>query len=307
MVVLSLYNESEGPLFVSRLTNVEFRVTGPDGKEVAWKGNDQVDSKSYSPSDFAVLQKYHELSVKQIISLKDGGGFVFDKLGQYSFTVKYSLEPPESFAQLAGNVKIPVGSFRSTKASFCIEACIVEPLPVHANSSQTALKAVRVFYTSLIKYRPLGIPEGRAKKSLWPLLGKRLTQELNTLEACDQDYYRRYGDILRANTYKSAIPWSEDGLFSGPNEAADVQKFAILSSRAIGKGRVDVHLRFTYGDPAVSKEHFNFDGVVTVILENNRWVVDDFVSMYENDELVRLSEGYPSDCKGDQWVGIHPY
>jgi hypothetical protein len=28
--------------------------------------------------------------------------------------------------------------------------------------------------------------------------------------------------------------------------------------------------------------------------------------MYENDELSRLSAGYP-ECKGGQWVGEKPY
>jgi len=45
---------------------------------------------------------------------------------------------------------------------------------------------------------------------------------------------------------------------------------------------------------------------MTVILESNRWVIDDFVSMYENDELLRLSDGYPQ-CKDGQWVGEKPY
>lgn len=45
------------------------------------------------------------------------------------------------------------------------------------------------------------------KESLWPLLNRRLAQALDSLQACDADYDRRYGDILKANQYKSAIPW----------------------------------------------------------------------------------------------------
>ena len=281
---------------------VDFSVIGPDGKEVPWRGKGRVASKEYSPSDFAVLERYQEISAKRIISLKEGAGFVFDKPGQYSVTAEYSLEPPEYFAPFAGGTKIPTGSFRSDKAAFCIEACIVEPLRVHSNASQSALDAVRVFYTYITRYRPIGIPQGRAKKALWPLLGKRLVQELDSLQACEDDYYRRYGDILRANQYKPATPWLEEGLFSGPIEAAGPRKFSILSSKAIGDNRVDVHLRFT-GDPA-SSDHF--DGVATVILENSRWLIDDFVAMYENDELLRLSAGY-SECKGGQWVEETPY
>ena len=305
VLVLCVRNLSKKPIFVSRLKGdefVDFSVIGPDGKEVPWRGEGRIASKEYSPSDFAVLERYQEISAKRIISLKDGAGFVFDNPGQYSVTAEYSLEPPEYFAPFAGETKIPTGSYRSTKAAFCIEACIVEPLRVHSNTSQSALDAVRVFYTYITRFLPIGIPQGRAKKALWPLLSKRLVQELNSLQACEDDYYGRHGDILRANQYKPATPWLEEGLFSGPIEAAGPRKFSILSSRAIGDNRVDVHLRLT-GDPA-SSDHF--DGVATVILENNRWVFDDFVAMYANDEMLRLSDGYP-ECKRGQWVGEKPY
>src|SRR5208283_328192 len=324
VVVLTIRNLSEGPIFVSRLTGdefVDFSIIGPDDKEVPWRGKGRIDSKEYSPSDFAVLERYQEISAKRIVSLKDGAGFVFDKPGQYSLTAEYSLGPPEYFAPFAGETKIPTGSFRSTKAAFCIEACILgpapgqnralmpEPLRVHSNVSQSALDAVRVFYTYITRYQPMGIPQGRAKKALWPLLSKRLVQELDSFQACDDDYYRRYGDILRANTYKPATPWLEEGLFSGPNEAASPMKFSILSSRAVGENRVDAHLRFTHkqayccGHPT-SYEHY--EGLVTVILENGRFDIDDFVALYENDELLRLSAGYP-ECKGGQWVGETPW
>jgi hypothetical protein len=306
-VVLDLYirNRSAGPIFVSRLKGdefVDFSIIGPDHEEVPWRGKGRIDSKEYSPSDFAVLKRYEEITAKRIISLKDGAGFVFDKPGQYSVTAEYSLGPPEYFGPFAGETKIPTGSFRSTKAAFCIEACILEPLRVHSNASQAALDAVRVFYTYITGYRPLGIPQGRAKKVLWSLLSKRLEQELDSFQACENDYYQRHGDILRANHYKPETPWLEEGLFSGPNEAAGPMKFTILSSEAIGENRVDVHLRFTLKQT----NSYDYEGVVTVIQESNRWVIDDFVSMYENDELIRLSDGYP-ECKGGQWVGETPY
>ena len=310
--MLSIYNWSEEPIFVSRLKTdefVDFKIIGPDGKEVPWRGERRSNSDAHSPTDFAVLEKYHEISAKRTVSLKDGAGFVFDKPGEYFVTAEYSLGPPEHFAPFAGGTKIPSGTFRSTKAGFCIEACILQPLRVDSNVPQSALDAVRVFYTRITRYQPLGIPYGTAKKALWPLLSRRLAAELESFQACDDDYYRRYGEILRANTYKPATPWLEDGLFTGPNDAADPIKFSILDSRAAGENRVDVHLRFTqkddgYGHPP---SYYFAEGVVTAVLENNRWVIDDFVAMYENDELRRLSDGYPEACKGGRWVGERPY
>jgi hypothetical protein len=34
-------------------------------------------------------------------------------------------------------------------------------------------------------------------------------------------------------------------------------------------------------------------------------VIDDYLAMYENDELTRLSDGYP-ECKNGQWVEEKP-
>ena len=300
VIVLQLYSRSEQPFLVSRALGdefVSFKAIGPDGNEVPWQSEARAGSKEYSPSDFAVLGQYKEISASRIISLKDGVGFAFNEPGQYLLTAEFSMGTPGTFAPFEGQAKTPTGSFRSTVA-FCIEACILEPLQVRSNTPRSALDAVRAFYTYITKYQQLGIPYGREEKALRPLLSKRLAQQLESLEACDRDYYRRYGEILRANTYKPATPWLEDGLFTGPNDAATPRAFRILSSRAIGENRVNVELSFT--------TDFDFEGVVTAILENNRWVIDDYVAMYENDDLRRLSAGY-SDCRGGQWVGETPY
>lgn len=313
---LEIYNGSAEPIFVSRLKGnelVKFSVTGPDGKDVPWQGQGRTDHKAYSSSDFAVLQPYHLVNADRIISLNDGAGFVFDKTGQYSATAEYSQAPAQSFAPSAAGAKVPTGSFRSTKTAFCIEVCVLGPSTsqVHNNASHEALEAVRVFYTYITKYQPLGVPQGRAKRALWPLMSKRLAHELDSFQACDDDYYRRYGAVLKANQYKPATPWLEEGLFSGFNEAATPMKFAILDSKTLGENRADVHLGFTYeqtyccGDPT-AYEHY--EGVVTVILENNRWLIDDFVALGSG-SLLRLSDGY-SECKGGQWVnsnGEPPY
>ena len=302
VIVLQLYSLSEQPILVSRLWGdefVSFKLIGPDGNEVPWQGEARAGSKGYSPSDFTVLGQYRQIDANRTISLRDGAGFVFEKPGQYTLTAEFSMGPPENFAPFAGQAKPPMGSFHSTKLAFCIEACILEPLQVRANAPPSALDAVRGFYTYITRYHQSGIPYGRAKKALRPLLSTRLAQQLDSLEACDQDYYRRYGEILRANTIKPAIPWGEEGLFTGPNDAATPSTFRILGSRSVGENRVDVLIAFKedWGDS---------QGDVTAIRENSRWVIDDYVAMYENDELRRLSAGY-SQCKGGQWVGETPH
>lgn len=317
---LRIYNWSERPLFVSRLNDdefLDFNVFGPDGKELPRQGKGRTDAKGYSPSDFAVLEKYTEIRIQRTISLRDGAGFVFDKPGQYTVTAEYTPGPPEQFAPFAGEAKIPTGSFHSTKAAFCIEVCVPDPSPGQNQAimsstshphkaSQDALEAVRFFYTNIIQFHPLGLPQAQAKNALWPLLSQRLVQELDSLQACEDDYYRRYGEILRANQYKPATPWLEEGLFSGSDEAADPIEFTILGSRAIGKSRAEVHLGFTYGQTyccGEPTEHGHYEGLVTTILENNRWLIDDFVAMDANNSLDRLSDGYPQ-CKDGKWVDL---
>jgi hypothetical protein len=313
VIVLQLYSRSEQPILVSRLQGdefVSFKVIGPDGNEVPWQGEARAGTKGYSSSDFIVLGQFKAISANRIISLKDGAGFVFDKAGQYSLTAEFSMDTPGGFAPFAGQAKAPTGSFHSTKLAFCIEACILEPVQIRSNAPRSALDAVRVFYTYITRYQQLGIPYGRAKKALRPLLSKRLAQQLDNLEACDEDYYRRYGEILRANTYKPATPWLEEGLFTGPNDAATPRIFRILGSRSVGENRVDVELGFTtkqtYSpDLGLPPSYDHYEGVVTAILENNRWVIDDYVAMYANDELRRLSVGYP-ECQCGLWVGEKP-
>ena len=289
---------------------MSFKVIGPDGNEVPWQVVTRAGFKEHSPSDFTVLGQYKQISASRVISLKDGAGFVFDKPGQYSLAAEFTMGPPGKFAPFEVQAKAPMGSFHA-KVAFCIEACILEPLQVRSNAPRSALDAVRLFYTYITRYQQLGIPYGRAKKALWPLLSQRLAQQLDSLGACDEDYYRRYGEILRANTYKPDTPWLEEGLFTGPNDAATPRTFRILGNSAIGESRVDVELGFTtkqtYSpDLGLPPSYDHDEGVVTAILENHRWVIDDYVAMYENDELRRLSAGY-SQCKGGQWVGESPY
>ena len=187
-------------------------------------------------------------------------------------------------------------------------AQVSESHRAHGGDSRSALDALRAFYTYITRYQPIGVPQGRAKKALWPLLSKRLVAELDSIQACDDDYYRRYSEILRAKQYKPSTPWLEEGLFSGSNEAASPMEFSILSSNAVGKNRVDVRLRFTHKQTYCCGYPSTYDyaeGVASTILENNRWVIDDFVATNENDEQHRLSDGY-AQCKGGRWVGEAP-
>lgn len=298
VIGLELYSRLEQPLLVGQLQDddfVNFKLVGPNGNDVPWQGKSPNRAKAFSPSDFTVLGQYKAVKADRTISLTDGTGFALNQPGQYTLTAVFSMGQPEDIAPFAGQAKPAVGSFRSSKLAFCIDACILKPVPVSNNTPPSALEVVRMFYTDITKYPQLGIPSGRARKALWPILSNRLAQEIDGLDACDKDYYRRYAKILRAHTYKPATPWLEEGLFTGPNDAATPSAVRILGSRSIGVNRVDVLLAF-------KEDWGEAEGDVTVVLENGRWVVDDYVAMYENDDLSRLSAGY-SECRDGRWVG----
>ena len=295
---LELYSRLEQPVLVAPLQNnefVQFKLVGPDGNEVPWKGKAPGRASAYSSSDFKVLDQYNAVKAERTLSLKDGTGFTFNQPGQYTLTAVFSMGQPEHFTPFAGRAKPVVGSVRSSKLAFCIEACIFKPVPVSNEAPPPALDAVRLFYTVIIKYHDSGIPSGRDRRALLPLMSKRLAQEIDDLGACEKDYFRRYGEILRVHTIKAAIPWGEAGLFTGPNDASTPSTFRVLGSRSVGENRVDALLAF-------KEDWGESEGDVTVILEKDRWVVDDYVTMYENDELSRLSAGY-SVCKDGRWVG----
>jgi hypothetical protein len=68
---------------------------------------------------------------------------------------------------------------------------------------------------------------------------------------------------------------------------------------------MDFHLRFTHkqtyccGKPP-AYEHY--EGIVTVISEEHRFVIDDYVPVDDYEPGRRLSEGF-SECQGAVWIG----
>jgi len=127
-----LHNNSKDVVFVSRKMYDEFvdvTIFGPDGKKVTRRGKSKIDSKRYSPQDFAVLKEGESIGTNAVVSLKDGLGFVIDKPGRYRAVGEYALGPPAYFAPFAGAAKVPEGTFRSKVQTFCLETCVATSEP----------------------------------------------------------------------------------------------------------------------------------------------------------------------------------
>jgi hypothetical protein len=163
-------------------------------------------------------------------------------------------------------------------------------------------------YQRLVARQPMGIPKGADKEAVWPFLSRRLAQQLETAQACQDDYFRRHpktGTVLKPG-------WLNSGLFVGDGKHA--APFYINPTRKEPQkdGSFWVYVDLTYDKAWVSRgKGFTPDQtwwrvIATVIPEDNRFVVDN----------VRLFDGLPTDgpshllsdsfvgCDDQRWVGV---
>jgi hypothetical protein len=177
------------------------------------------------------------------------------------------------------------------------------PVPRPADSVVNAL------YQQVVLRKPLGIPKGADKAAIWPLVSKRLAQNLATAQSCEDDYFRQHA----GDDGKPQFEWLESDLFSGANEEASPSSFAVehTEPQADGTFRVSVRLTYrdsseTYGKPTTPSKPFEWHVAVVVKSESGRYVVDDVV-LFEDDSTKiasRLSASF-AGCDGPRWVGMN--
>jgi hypothetical protein len=185
--------------------------------------------------------------------------------------------------------------------------------------SLTPAGAVRVFYDEVIKRHPLGIPTGEDKAAFWPLLSVRLARTLDTLQACENDYFEGNRRLLltpeQASQLKPSIAWMEYGLFSGANELAMPAAVAVTQVASGGGRRFRVHLQFTYRDTYETygrapdeSNTFEWTGIAVVVFEGGRYAIDDFIPIDTDSgkQLPGLAKLFP-ECKGPRWAGKQRY
>lgn len=165
---------------------------------------------------------------------------------------------------------------------------------------------VRKLYKEVVARKPLGIPRGADRAAIWPFLSKRLTQTLDTAQACEADYFRKHPD----KTSKPQFGWLESGIFSGENEEA-MPAEAVVERTDPGRDgsfRVNVRLAYTdglqmHGRPSGANA-FHWDVVAVVISEDRRFVVDDVLLFKDGTKQIqtRLSSLFIG-CNGPHWSG----
>ena len=170
-------------------------------------------------------------------------------------------------------------------------------------------------YQKIVAQHPIGIPQGADKTSLWPLLSRRLTQQLESAQACQDDYFRQQS--AAGTTSKPA--WMTSDLFSGEDERTAPYFVNIVHKEPLKDGFFAVQLDAVERDVTGKNSSIIAGGVrayrvkkdwpiiATVVLENQRFVVDD-IRIFEEDTTDGpshlLSETF-AGCDGPRWTGEH--
>ncbi|HSY03035.1 MAG TPA: hypothetical protein VK819_12805 [Acidobacteriaceae bacterium] len=163
---------------------------------------------------------------------------------------------------------------------------------------------VNDFYQRIVERHPIGIPTGADKTALWPSLSRRLTQQLDAAQACQDDYFRQH-----SNESAGAKPaWLDTGIFVGHGKRALPLSAFATHKEPQKDGSFAVSVSLTYVKlPGFVPDEANWAVIANVVPEDNRFVVDD----------VRLFDGLDTDgpshllseslagCDGTHWTGEH--
>lgn len=172
-----------------------------------------------------------------------------------------------------------------------------------AAQQQQPIEVVQQLYREVVAQHPMGVPQGAARKAIWPLLSDRLIHSLETRDACDLDWERRHRN---ANPPLKAPGFYEDGLFSGSNEQGYVNDAVVGAAKAQQDGSylIDVNLwsYFDEGDVSLrTGKIYRWRVAARVTSEHGRFVVDDilgFKGVFDPNESVYMSKMLTLGCKG---------
>jgi hypothetical protein len=169
---------------------------------------------------------------------------------------------------------------------------------------------VQKLYEEIVAHHPIGVPTGAEMTAIRPYLSKRLAEQLQTAQACQDDYSRQHptpSGISKPGWLKSCL-FSGEGSHASPVDAVvhrkekqndgsflvyvDLEPVEALND--LGHGRRAFHGGYSWQVEA------------RVISENGQFVVDD----------VRIFDRFPAEgpshllsdsftgCDGSHWTGL---
>jgi hypothetical protein len=169
---------------------------------------------------------------------------------------------------------------------------------------------VQRMYEEIVAHHPIGIPAGAEMAAIRPYLSKRLTEQLQTAKACQDDYSRQHP----TTTGTSKPGWLKSGLFSGErSHASPVDAIAVRKEKQ-NDGSFLVYVDLEPVEALIDLAHgrkafhggYTWEIEVSVTSENGQFVVDD----------VRIFDRFPADgpshllsdsfagCDGSRWAGL---
>jgi hypothetical protein len=161
---------------------------------------------------------------------------------------------------------------------------------------------VNDLYEAIVARHPIGIPRGTDKAVIWPLLSQRLRQQLETAQACQDDYRRQ-----NPKTDLDPKPaWLRTGLFVGDTKRA-APLYALVTKKEPRKdGSFDVYVQLTYVKvPGFVPDHATWEIIATVVPQGDLFVIDDvrlFDGLDADGPSHLLSETF-AGCDGPKWTG----
>ena len=163
---------------------------------------------------------------------------------------------------------------------------------------------INSFYQKIVERHPIGIPTGSDKTALWPFLSQRLTHQLESAQACQDDYFRQ-----RPNGASGSKPaWLDSGIFVGYSKRAFPLSAFAAHQEPQQDGSFAISVPLTYVKlPGFVPDEANWVVIATVIPEDNRFVVDDvrlFDGLDTDGPSHLLSETF-TGCDSIHWTGDH--
>jgi hypothetical protein len=169
---------------------------------------------------------------------------------------------------------------------------------------------VQKLYQGIVAHHPIGIPAGAKLAAIRPYLSKRLAEQLQVAQECQDDYSRQHsksGGI-------SGPGWLKSGLFSGEGSHASPIDAAAHSKEKLNDGSFLVYVTLEPVEAVNDLGHgrrafyggYAWEVGARVISENGQFVVDD----------VRVFDRFPAEgpfhllsasftgCDGSHWTRL---
>lgn len=168
---------------------------------------------------------------------------------------------------------------------------------------------IQKVYSEIVAHHTIGIPAEAEMAAIRPYLSKRLVEQLQTAQACQDDYNRQHA--MASETSK--LGWLKSGLFSGDGSHASPVDALVERKEKQNDGSFSVYVDLEPVDAVINLDHgrrafhggYAWQVKATVIPEDGRFVVDDvrIFDRFPAEGSSRLLSDSFSGCDGSHWIG----